>query len=72
MSGARDWLTPEEVGAAVLEAHNGLRGYLLDSPQHALVMLLADLVEYAEAQQPPCDLDAALAAAREVVSDCRS
>ena len=68
----RDYLTAAEVGAKTLEAHNGLRGYQLDGPQHALVMLLADLIEYAEAQDPRCDIALALEHAREVVEDCRS
>jgi hypothetical protein len=65
---AKETLSPAEIGEKVLAFHNGLRGYDLSGPQHALTMLLAELVDYAEAHG--CDLDKALSQGREVAADC--
>lgn len=55
----------------VLDTHNGWRGYVLDDDQHALVMLLADILEFADRQSPRLDVTLALERAREVYADCR-
>jgi hypothetical protein len=53
---------------AALDAHNVVRRYVLDDREHAVTMMLADLIEWADAHG--IDLDAALSHAREIAADC--
>jgi hypothetical protein len=52
-----------------IAAHNRARCYIINDPQHALTMLLADLLVYADSQASQCDLDKALMQAREMIAD---
>lgn len=65
-------LTPnaEEGVNAALAAHEKVRRYELDGEEHAIVMLLVDLIEFAQAASPPLDFAAMVASAQEVVRDC--
>lgn len=65
-------LTPnaEEGVNAALAAHNKVRRYDLEGEEHAIVMLLVDLIEFAAASSPPLNFAAMVDAAQEVVSDC--
>jgi hypothetical protein len=56
---------------AALDAHAKASGYVLDGDQHALTMLLADLLDFADAASPRLDFAAALAHAREIAAECR-
>lgn len=67
MSGARP--KGERAARAALDAHEKATGYTLDDDRHALTMLLADLVDFADAHA--LDLDAALSHAREIAAECR-
>lgn len=54
---------------AALDAHEASSYFVLDGPQHALAMLLADLLHWSEDQDPRADIDAALSTAREMVAE---
>lgn len=55
---------------AALDAHQEVRRYELFGDHHATVMLLADLIDYADSNA--IDLDAALEEARDVAADGRA
>lgn len=67
-------LTPEAETAvnAALAAHNNVRHYVLDDDAHAVIMFLADLIDYADACTPRLDLDAMLSQAREIAAECKT
>lgn len=54
---------------AALDAHALASAFVLDGPQHALAMLLADLLHWSDDQDPRADFDAALAMALEMVAE---
>lgn len=56
-----------QAGAISIEAHNERAGFVIDDEEHGLIMLMVDLLGYAE--KHGIDMDKALESARETYDD---
>lgn len=55
---------------ATIAAHNDRRGFVIESPAHGLLMLLVDLLDYADDLR--IDFDIELERARETLAEVRA